>query len=630
MRLLPKLPLLLRGTIAVVAVGLLPLAVAWWMLTGVNRDGMTVQVLRTHAVAASTAARRIDALLEARLASTRSIANANVDLSSETGQELLRSLLQSDAGLAAIAAIEPSGQERIRVQRKEHAADVTALLGRAGDREIALERSGDRLWLITSAPSADGGVVRVIADGAPLGATLQAKELGQEAEIAVVAGGRLLFGAADLRDFPAEMLTVAAKTPVDGSGVFGQGRDSVVGAYAGVGGTGWVVLSRQPAAVARAVEAEMRRGSLSAAGVALGLAALFIGLAWVSVVRPLKRVAEAQRKLVGSGVASGDEIEQLRNGVAVLERRKSDQEDLGRVFLGRYHVLDLLGEGGMGTVFRGWDPRLQRPVALKTIRFGIAGDDAAERESMVAMLVREAVTIARFNHPHIVSVYDVEETPQGAYLAMELIDGVNLQRYLRTIGFASSADATLLGLAIAEALATAHRQGVVHRDIKPPNVLLGREGAIKVSDFGLADLVSTLHGLGKGSFVNGTPGYIAPECVTGGAATASADLFSLGVLLYECVTARNPFEAETVATMFQATLHLDPPPPNFYNPRVHPELEAIIVKLMQKRPEDRFRSAEDVAVELRRLAAAQFAQWTFNDLALTPGANAMATLRVAV
>lgn len=619
----PKLPLLLRGTIAVVAVGLLPLAVAWWMLTRVNRDGMTGQVLRTHAVAASTAARRIDALLEARLVSARSIAHANVDPASETGRELLQSLLQGDAGLAAIAVLEPSGQERIRVQRREFANDVAALLGRGGGREIALERTGNRLWLIATAPLTGGGAVRVIADGAPLNATLQAKELGKDAEIAVIADGRLLFGSAELRDFPAEMLAVAAKAPIDGSGVFGRGRDSVIGAYAGVSDTGWVVLSRQPAAVARAVEAEMRRGSLSAAGVALGLAAIFIGLAWVAVVRPLKRVAEAQRKLIGSGVATGDEIDQLRNGLAVLERRKSDQEDLGRVFFGRYHVLELLGEGGMGSVFRGWDPRLQRPVALKTVRF----EESAERDSMIALLVREAVTIARFSHPHIVSIYDVEEVPQGAYLAMELVDGVNLDRYLRTIGFATSAETTLLGLAIAQALATAHKQGLVHRDIKPPNVLLGRDGAIKVSDFGLADVVTPLD---RRDFVIGTPGYIAPECVTGGAATASSDLFSLGVVLYECITARNPFEAETVATMFQATLRLDPPLPSFFNARIHPELETIIMKLMQKRPEDRFRSAEDVAAELERLAARQFARWIFNELALTPGANARATLQVAV
>ena len=205
----------------------------------------------------------------------------------------------------------------------------------------------------------------------------------------------------------------------------------------------------------------------------------------------------------------------------------------------------------MGTVFRGWDPKLQRPVALKTIRLG---DDvpAPERGNLVESLMREAVTVAQFHHSNVVAVFDVEESGDSAFIAMEFVDGVSLDSQID--GRPLSIEQTLVvGLALGQALEAAHGAHVIHRDIKPANILISWDGTVKVTDFGIAELLSALTDL---SMVFGTPGYMAPELIGGRGSLPAGDMFSAGVTLYQCLTGFAPFDRPNMKETLEATLRL--------------------------------------------------------------------------
>ncbi|HEY4593012.1 MAG TPA: serine/threonine-protein kinase, partial [Thermoanaerobaculia bacterium] len=291
-----------------------------------------------------------------------------------------------------------------------------------------------------------------------------------------------------------------------------------------------------------------------------------------------------------------------------LEERRA----LDDVFLGRYQVIELLATGGMGAVFRGWDPRLQRPVALKTLRLTGVDLPSEKRAQRVEQLVREAVTVARFSHANVVAVYDVAESPEGAYIAMELVEGISLERLLLQRGRLRPEEVIPLGAAVARGLAAAHARDIVHRDVKPANVLLGRDGSIKVTDFGIADLIAAASR--ADGLVFGTPGYLPPEALRGSGHDRAGDLFALGVLLYECLAGVKPFGGLEVSDVVQNTLFGAMKP---LRPRVQgdlpEELELIVLHLLERDPAVRLSSAAAVADELDRLAARLGARWKLEE-----------------
>ncbi|HEX6739334.1 MAG TPA: serine/threonine-protein kinase, partial [Vicinamibacteria bacterium] len=273
------------------------------------------------------------------------------------------------------------------------------------------------------------------------------------------------------------------------------------------------------------------------------------------------------------------------------------------------------GTGGMGTVFRGWDPKLQRPIALKTIRLQEALPTSVRAERL-AQLLHEAVTVAKFSHPNIVAVYDVEDADDAAYIAMEFVDGVSLDRYL-VRGQALPVDqVVLLGAGIARGLAAAHDHGIVHRDVKPGNVLLGRNGAIKVTDFGVAGPAPRPGE--KTRVVFGTPGYMPPECVEARSQpTPVGDLFSLGVILYECLSGSPLFSARNAHQALLRTAAGDVPPLRKRQPRVPEALERLVMGLLQPNPARRHpATGRDLADRLEQLASASGWRWRpeFGDL----------------
>ncbi|HEY3569569.1 MAG TPA: serine/threonine protein kinase [Thermoanaerobaculia bacterium] len=619
---LPRPRLLTRVALALAAVGLLPLAIAYFGLVKVNRDALFDQVLNTHALAARTAAARVEAFLEARLSLARGLAasRALADPRSPAAQELLAGSLQawSDLNVEAVAVVNAEGQEVVRAQLKGMSPAVTAALRLAGAGPVAALPGEQPPVIRVAAPLPDRtGSLVLACGGVALQDVAHPDELGGEAELVVADGARrvVVGEASSLAPFPSSLVDAALAGRVAGAGRFpGAHGEEVLGAYAPVPLAGWVALSSQPARVAEAVALRQRLQSVKALGAALLLIALLLAAAWAAVVRPVRQLAREQRELAGAlpAPAGRDEIDDLRKSFEALRRGLAERRALDDVFLGRYQVIELLATGGMGAVFRGWDPKLQRPVALKTLR--LAGGDlpAEKRAQRIEQLVREAVTTARFSHANVVAVYDVAESPEGAYIAMELVDGISLERLLLQRGRLRPEEVIPLGAAVARGLAAAHARDVVHRDVKPANVLLGHDGSIKVTDFGIADLIAATSR--ADGLVFGTPGYLPPEALRGSGHDRAGDLFALGVVLYECLAGVKPFGGFEVSDVVQSTLFGAMKP---LRPRVQgdlpEELEVIVLHLLERDPDIRPASAAAVADELDRLAVRRGLRWKLEE-----------------
>jgi len=275
--------------------------------------------------------------------------------------------------------------------------------------------------------------------------------------------------------------------------------------------------------------------------------------------------------------------------------------------LGIYEIVALLGAGGMGEVYRAYDTRLGRQIAIKVLP-----DDLASTSERLARFEREAQIVASLNHPNIVTLHSIEEAAGSRFLTMELVEGTNLAD-LVTPGGLPVAQALDLMIPLADALAAAHGKGVVHRDLKPANVMVTRDGHVKVLDFGLAKLIRDTPGpqqpstqtmtapLSTAGAVLGTVPYMAPEQIVGEAVDARTDLFSFGILAFEVVTGQRPFGGQTAWHVTTAIVREDPPPLTSLRKGVPPDLERIVGRCLRKQPGDRFQSALDLANELRGL-----------------------------
>jgi eukaryotic-like serine/threonine-protein kinase len=262
------------------------------------------------------------------------------------------------------------------------------------------------------------------------------------------------------------------------------------------------------------------------------------------------------------------------------------------VSFGRYQVIEPLGMGAMGTVYKGKDPSIDRLVALKTIRLDAIADPS-EINELKERLLREAKAAGNLSHPNIVTIYDFGLQGNLQYIAMEYIDGYTLESVLkRNLNLNYRIIASTI-IQVCSALEYAHKMGIIHRDIKPANIMVMENFQVKVMDFGIAHFKSS--SMTQTGIAMGTPNYISPEQLKGKEVTPSSDIFSLGVVLYELLTHTKPFTADNISALVYKITNENPPPPSSLDPKVPPIFDMVLRKSLAKDPAERYRSAKEMA-----------------------------------
>lgn len=258
----------------------------------------------------------------------------------------------------------------------------------------------------------------------------------------------------------------------------------------------------------------------------------------------------------------------------------------------RYEILELIGSGGMSDVYKAKCYKLNRLVAIKVLKAEFSNDG-----NFVSKFKMEAQAAAGLSHPNIVNVYDVIDEGDLHYIVMELIEGVTLKNYIAKRGVLGVKEAISIAVQVAHGIAAAHEQNIIHRDIKPQNMIISRDGKVKVADFGIARAATSQT---LSSAAMGSVHYISPEQARGGYSDARSDIYSLGITMFEMVTGRLPFEGDNTVTV--ALAHLEEPisNPGFYNPSIPPSLENIILKCTEKKPEYRYGNIMEVISDLKR------------------------------
>jgi serine/threonine protein kinase len=267
--------------------------------------------------------------------------------------------------------------------------------------------------------------------------------------------------------------------------------------------------------------------------------------------------------------------------------------------IGKYEIIDLLGKGAMGIVYKALDPDIDREVAIKTIRFDLISDDEEKNELMLRF-IREARAAGKLVHPNIITIHDVGREKDMTYIVMQYIKGSSLQNWIASKKKLSAADIVNLMIQLCDALNFAHQGGIVHRDIKPANILLDNSGKPHICDFGVAHVeMSTITQTGA---TIGTPSYMSPEQVMGKKIDKRSDIFSLGAILYELLTGKRPFEGESITTVIYKIVNEEAVPLTQLRKELPPEFEQIINKALAKDPDGRYDTCAEMADALRKVS----------------------------
>jgi CheY-like chemotaxis protein/tRNA A-37 threonylcarbamoyl transferase component Bud32 len=299
-----------------------------------------------------------------------------------------------------------------------------------------------------------------------------------------------------------------------------------------------------------------------------------------------------------------EQIRELRGDIDVTRKQTAEFAatlDVGNLksgsrFADRYEIIRVVGRGGMGTVYLARDLELGEEVAIKTLRVELLMDD-----TLLERFKGEIRLTYRITHRNVVRTHYFGEWSGAYYLTMEYVEGVTLRQLIDTRGRLGVPSTLAIGSQLAESLAVAHEQGVIHRDIKPQNLLLDAEGVLKVMDFGIARLAERSSELTEVGLVVGTPAYMSPEQLLADQLDPRSDLYSAGLVLYECLTGRLPFEARSAVALISKILTEEPPTPATLNPEIPLALSELITRLIARAPENRVQSARELAEQLAKM-----------------------------
>lgn len=263
--------------------------------------------------------------------------------------------------------------------------------------------------------------------------------------------------------------------------------------------------------------------------------------------------------------------------------------------LGRYVIVEEIGQGAMGVVYKAVDPLIDRTVAIKTINLDLSKEELANFEKRFQ---REVQSAGKLNHPNIVTVYDVGRTEGVAYMAMEFLEGKELREILDSGVVLPIEKVMHIATQTAEGLGFAHEHGIVHRDVKPSNVMVLKNGLVKITDFGIAHMSSATRTMS--GMVMGSPKYMSPEQVVGQAVDGRSDIFSLGVMIYEMLTGKTPFAGDNISAIMYQILNDEPIPPRTFNQSIPESINFIVLKALSKHPDQRYQNAKEMARDLKR------------------------------
>lgn len=315
------------------------------------------------------------------------------------------------------------------------------------------------------------------------------------------------------------------------------------------------------------------------------------------VDRMAVQVGERETRLKDRIAGLRDEIGVARSTRDFAVVGEGHSIEAGTKLAERYVIESVVGRGGMGTVYRARDEELGEVVALKVLRPEFVADEGA-----LLRFKDEIRLTRRITHRNVVRTHDFGTWQELGYLTMEYVEGLTLRDLIDTRGRLGAQSVLAIGPQLAESLDVAHRTGVIHRDIKPQNLLLDGEGVLKVMDFGVARLAERSAGLTQAGLIVGTPAYMSPEQLTGEEVDARSDLYSVGAVLYECLTGSLPLEAPTVMALFAKVLSEEPVRPSKLVEGIPPALDELVMVLLAKRPEDRVESAAALAERLQAVA----------------------------
>jgi tRNA A-37 threonylcarbamoyl transferase component Bud32 len=309
-------------------------------------------------------------------------------------------------------------------------------------------------------------------------------------------------------------------------------------------------------------------------------------------------VVKASMQEVGAPPTPVEAAAAVETDIGPEETVVVDELPQSKPTLGRYEILEELGRGAMGIVYKGRDPKLDRLTAIKTIRFT---DDFDEDQAakIREQFYREAEVVAKLSHPNIVTIYDVGEDLDLSYLAMEYLEGESLENYAGEDSLLPIRKAIDVTIQVCDALEYAHHHGIVHRDIKPANIMILKNGLVKVTDFGIAR--ATASSKTRTGVIKGTPYYMSPEQISGMKVDGRSDIFSLGIVFYQLITGQLPFGGENLAAIMYQITTVEPEPPTKYNPKIYKAAVAILDRALEKSLESRYQKAKQMGDHLRLL-----------------------------